>query len=66
VKPPKRETSEEKRGTSGMRSLREKRGTSGNLQTAEPPGENVEPPHLYAEILCLGSPSARVEIRLLH
>jgi hypothetical protein len=43
-----------------------KRGASGNLQTTEPSGENAEPPHLYAENLCLGSPSARVEICVLH
>jgi hypothetical protein len=49
-----------------VRSLREKRGTSGNLQTIESLEENTEPPHLYAEKLCLGSLSARFEIRLLH
>jgi hypothetical protein len=42
------------------------RGTSGNLQTVEPPGKNTEPPHLPAENLCLGFPSARFDIRLLH
>jgi hypothetical protein len=51
------------------------------LDSAEPPwktwnlresldrgasGGNAEPPHLYAENLCLGSPSAYFEIRLLH
>jgi hypothetical protein len=44
----------EKRGTSGPRSLRAK---TRNLRAAEPP-------HLLAEIMCLGFPSARFEIRL--